>query len=133
MRWLILSLLLIGGCVSNRFISPDPGYAVWDKVKRRLPVQPEYYRLWRETEQCSKTHKEWGHVKFYVVDMDLTSMPIHGQDVMAYWDSGDDSITLLERYVHDDVIVKHEMLHSITGELKHPLVLFRDACNAMPN
>jgi hypothetical protein len=132
MRWILLGLLLgLSGCMPTRFISPDNDFAVYDRIKQPLAVQPEYYHLWLEVEKCSGLHRDWGHVKFYVLDMDVWGLPIHGMWLAAYWNEPDNSITFLERYVHDPRIVKHEMLHSLIGKGGHPKELFIDACDVM--
>lgn len=130
MRWLFsfLFLLCIVSC-NGRYITPDPDFGIYDRIKVPLTVQPEYPRLWQEVQQCSGLQKKWGGIKFYVIDMDVVGLPAHDIWFAAYWNQPDNSITFLQRYVHDERTIKHEMLHSLIGHSGHPDSLFITKCN----
>lgn len=91
---------------------------------------PAVYRQWHQkTQQCSGLAEDFSTVKFYVVPGVETFSTGDGQKV-GQWiqDGGIDRIIVAGNYQNHEMVVSHELLHSLLGRQGHPAEYFSQRC-----
>jgi hypothetical protein len=92
---------------------------------------PEVYREWfARTQQCSHLSGTMDRVQFLVVPGVATFETEAGPKV-GLWvrRGGQHYIVVAGDYADHEMVVRHEMLHSLIGASGHPAGLFSDKCN----
>jgi hypothetical protein len=92
-------------------------------------VPPEMYRAWWTlTEECSGSRGDFAAIRWYVIPGE-TFFPGH-PGVNAVYYSGSRRTVVTERAMYDGQVIRHEMLHALTGleHGRHPRQQFRVNC-----
>ncbi len=91
---------------------------------------PALYREWHQkTQACSGLTEDFATVKFYVVPGVETFSTGDGQKV-GQWiqDGGSNRIIVAGKYQNHEMVVSHELLHSLLGRDGHPAEYFNQRC-----
>jgi hypothetical protein len=91
---------------------------------------PAIYRDWHQkTQACSGLTEEFSTVKFYVVPGVETFSTGEGQKV-GQWirDGGTNRIIVAGNYQNHEMVVSHELLHSLLNREGHPAEYFAERC-----
>ena len=78
-----------------------------------LQAQPPYAFWWQMTESCSGRTGDFSTIRWFVVP-GADSFEVSGKHYNGYW-YGNNSIVIASRHVLDGQLVRHEMLHALTG------------------
>jgi hypothetical protein len=107
-RWACALLSVLLGCAADAAAPSDH--------ERFTP--PDIYRTWfAETEVCSGLSGEFERLRFYRVPGGEFPCPT-GMCVARWTDSHE--IFVAEEFLHDEMVVRHEMLHDLIGQPGHP-------------
>lgn len=93
---------------------------------RRISAPPVYRVWWSITEACSGRRGTLASVEWYVVP-GVSQFERNGVPVSGYWSSRN-RIVLAERAMLDGGLVRHEMLHALTGAGGHSRDTFLERC-----
>lgn len=92
-----------------------------------LEVSAAYRQWWGEVEQCAGRSAPIERVRFWVIKGD--QFPCPNGPCAGHWRSPHD-VYIAETWVHNAILVKHEMLHDLLGTGAHPAAQFGPAaCN----
>jgi hypothetical protein len=92
-----------------------------------LEVTSAYRQWWAEIEDCAGRSAPIDRVRFWVVKGD--EFPCPNGPCAGHWRSPHD-VYIAETWVHNETLVKHEMLHDVLGTGDHPTAYFgAAACN----
>ena len=142
--------LLFSGCQCTTIVY-KPLKGDLRQARPILPLPPQYYRWWRQVEQCSGIRKPMRSVTFWIIAKDYFKSDT-GMFARAYWglyvlDTAVDNGEVLRERIYlaapvalTDWLVKHEMLHALVGRDSiaspldpwHPPLYFRDKCALLP-
>lgn len=92
---------------------------------------PAVYQDWhRKTEQCSGLNGNLSSIKFYVVP-GVETFPTSDGAKVGEWttDGRTNRIVLAGNYQKYEMVVRHEILHSLLGAAGHPTEYFVDRCH----
>ena len=91
---------------------------------------PAVYREWHQkTQQCSGLAEDFSTVKFYVVPGVETFSTGDGQKVGQWIRHGNVSqVVIAGNYQNHEMVVSHELLHSLLGREGHPTEYFNQRC-----
>jgi hypothetical protein len=89
-----------------------------------------YARWWAMVESCSGLKRPMREIDWYVTENALRN-PKNGEDISAYYSQGSTRIVLAGDQVINGSIVRHEMLHSLTGVSGHPRSAFLQGCGGV--
>lgn len=78
-----------------------------------IPAQPPYALWWQMTETCSGKSADFSTIRWFVVPH-ADSFEVHGKHYNGYW-YDDNSIVIAAKHLLDGQLVRHEMLHALTG------------------
>lgn len=113
LRWAALALAAaLVACAGNRRLAP---------FQPTWPIQPrpEYRVWWARTEACSGRDANFAAVQFFAVTPADGYIYLAGQRAHAWWVRRGNRIYLPANRLDDEQLVRHEMLHAITGEAEH--------------
>ena len=88
---------------------------------------PIYRTWWAQVEECSGKTGSFGRVRWFVIP-GTDSFVANGQQVNGLWIEHYRYIVLAESRVSDSLVVRHEMLHDLSGSVTHPPELFDQRC-----
>jgi hypothetical protein len=93
-----------------------------------MVAPPQYALWWRLTERCAARVVDPGQIRWYVVPgaEDLGQADIQGEYFPV-----SRRIVVAGRYVQNALLVRHEMLHAITGTSGHPAEDFQRRCGGV--
>jgi hypothetical protein len=111
--WAVTLLLTVGGC------GFDP------EGDRALDPPPIYQEWWAKTEECSGLKGNFERLRWSVVEG--TSFSCSSGQCAGHW-SADHHIFLASKWVMDEMVVRHEMLHDLIGRPGHPAPPFGEGC-----
>jgi hypothetical protein len=119
-----LALAVIAGCTPTEPsapLLPDGAIAI---------DAPLEYAVWFErTERCAGLSGRITAIKFYVIPGVDTFLTDQGQKVGMWTRRGDDhTIIVAGNYRSHEMVVRHEMLHSLIGQSGHPAEYFAERC-----
>jgi len=119
-----LGLALIGGCTPTEPTSPLPSNAV-------AIDPPLEYAVWFErTERCAGLSGRITSIQFLVVPGVDTFPTDQGPKVGMWTRRGDHhTIIVAGNYRNHEMVVRHEMLHSLIGQSGHPPEYFAERCH----
>lgn len=118
----LMTALLAAGC-SGGPLPPDAG--------PMNPVPAVYSRWWGMTESCSGTKGDLAALRWYVVPG--ASVTLHGERVAGYWNANDNFVVLPSDLALHGEIVRHEMLHALLRNARHPRSMFLGTCAGLVN
>ena len=78
-----------------------------------IQAQPPYALWWQITETCSGKSRNFSTIRWFAVP-NTDSFEIHGKHYNGYW-YDDNSIVIAAKHLLDGQLVRHEMLHALTG------------------
>ena len=113
---------------------PIAGCAVSGK---RLPLgavpmpAPAVFQQWyQRTQECSGLHGSFSALQWFVIP-GVSSFRTHDGPAVGMWKKGRGSgaIVLAGNFVDRELVVRHEMLHSLIGRSGHPTELFIERCH----
>jgi hypothetical protein len=104
----------LGGC--DRFAPEDAVVLV---------PPAEFQTWWARTEQCSGREGRFARVRWFVVPGDSFACP-SGRCVGRWED--DHTIYIAAGWLHDEMVVRHEMLHDLLDLPGHPNPPFGIGC-----
>jgi hypothetical protein len=121
-----LRSLLLASLVAGCFLPTEPplpdGIAPFE-------APPQFARWWSLVESCSGHTGAFANVQWYVVP-GAAEFTVDGKRYQGYtWNQGD-RIVLADGSRLDGTLVRHEMLHALTGK-GHPASLFRERCGGI--
>lgn len=94
-----------------------------------LDVPEAYRHWWAQMEECAQRVAPFDRVRFWVVRGD--EFPCPKGPCAGHWRSPHD-VYIAETWVHNETLVKHEMLHDLLGSGEHPATYFGPAaCNVV--
>ena len=91
---------------------------------------PIYRTWWAQVEQCSGESAAISRVRWFAV-RGSDSFVANGQRDNGLWIAHYRYIVLGEGRVSDSLVVRHEMLHDLTGSLTHPAEYFDRRCGGL--
>lgn len=119
-----IALAVIGGCTPTEPTASEPLGAV--------PfTPPAEYAVWFErTEQCAGLSGRFESIQWLVVPGVETFSTEQGQKVGMWTRKGEShTIVIAGNYRDHEMVVRHEMLHSLIGERGHPSQYFESRCH----
>ncbi|HET9514345.1 MAG TPA: hypothetical protein VFO95_10510 [Gemmatimonadales bacterium] len=118
-----IALAVIGGCTPTEPSSPLPVGAV-------AFAPPSGYTVWFDrTEGCAGLSGHMETIQWYVVPEVETFMTDQGEKVGMWARRGDQEVIIIAgNYVNHEMVVRHEMLHSLLGQRGHPVEYFEQKC-----
>ncbi len=94
-----------------------------------MPVPVSYQEWHAKTEACSGLSGDFSTIKFYVVHGVETFSTKAGAKVGEWTSNGVTSrIVIAGNYRGHEMVVRHELLHSLLREEGHPTAYFVDRC-----
>jgi hypothetical protein len=124
-RWILAVSLAAFAACSDRFVpAPLPEGAV------PFGAPPIYQTWWAQVEQCSGHSAAFGRVRWFVVP-NADSFIAEGRRDNGIWIEHYRYIVLGESRIGDSLVVRHEMLHDLSGSLGHPAEYFRQKCGGV--
>ena len=94
-------------------------------------LAPAVFREWyARTQECSGLHGAFANLQWFVIP-GVSSFRTHDGPAVGMWKKGHGvgSIFLAGNFVDRELVVRHEMLHSLIGRSGHPAELFIDRCH----
>ena len=94
-------------------------------------LPPEVFReWWSATEQCAGISKDFTDILWYVVP-DQQSIPTANGEKVGLWfgSVSGSAIVLAGDWKNSELVVRHEILHHLLKEVKHPNEYFKDRCH----
>ena len=116
---------LLSGCSS---LSPsEPTLPVG---ATEIAASAEYQAWHAKTEACSGLSGDFSTIKFYVVP-GVETFPTTGGPKVGEWtsDGATNRIVLAGNYRNFEMVVRHELLHSLLRKEGHPREYFVDRCH----
>ncbi len=92
---------------------------------------PGVFQDWyQRTEACSGLQGSWTSLRWYVIPGASSFVAAEGP-VVGLWTRERKAgvIVLAGNFANDELVVRHEMLHSLIGKEGHPPDLFISACH----
>jgi hypothetical protein len=118
-----IALAVIGGCTPTEPGAPLPVGTI------AFTPPPEYQTWFLRTEACAGISGRYQNIQWLVVPGVETFMTDQGEKVGMWAKRGDhETITLAGNYRSHEMVVRHEMLHSLIGQRGHPTVYFEQRC-----
>ena len=120
----IAFLALVSSC-SDRFApAPLPEGAV------PFGPPPIYRTWWGQVEECSGEREAFDRGRWFVMP-GVDAFVANGQRVNGLWIQHYRYIVLAENRLMDSLVVRHEMLHDLTGNVGHPPEYFQNRCGGV--
>ena len=91
--------------------------AVAPEVRRQFDPPAEYRTWFESTESCSGLGGDFSRLRFFQVPGDEFACP-SGMCVARWTD--EHHIYVAEAFVHNEMVIRHEMLHDLIGHAGHP-------------
>lgn len=115
-------LIAIATACGDRFAPPP-------LPEGAIPFGPPrvYETWWKDVEECSAFHAPFRRVRWFVVPGE-ESFVVNGQRDNGLWIEHYRFIILAEARLYDSLVVRHEMLHDLSGSLDHPAEYFQQRC-----
>lgn len=92
---------------------------------------PVYATWWAMTEACAGVQAAMAAVQWFVVPGASAVHTGGVGDADGYWSAAGHQIVLAEAAVGDGGVVRHEMLHALTGRASHTRADFLDRCGGI--
>lgn len=89
-----------------------------------------FAQWWRETEACSELQREFADVTWYAVSDDQRIV-VGGRTYDAYWWARPSRIVVRAGVLYDGPLVRHEMLHALTGSGTHGNAFVRECAGVV--
>lgn len=120
---MLLATATLVGCAPTGPSTPVPAGAV------PLPA-PSIYREWFDrTAECAGREGRFERIEWYVVPGVETFETDEGAKVGMWIRRGEsDRIVIAGNYRDHEMVVRHEILHSLLGKHGHPADYFTDRC-----
>lgn len=97
---------------------------------RHLVVPAEFEAWWSATESCSELSGRLSRIEWYVVpDANTLSTPEGPKAGVWSHSSEGMRIVLAGKYVDNELVVRHEMLHALLDREGHPAEYFQTRCH----
>jgi hypothetical protein len=94
-----------------------------------MSAPPEYLEWWHKTEACSGRQGDPSAIEWYVVPDKAVFETSDGEKVGLWSRSSDGTrIVLAGLYAHNELVVRHEMLHALLNHEGHPSEYFVTRC-----
>jgi hypothetical protein len=124
-----LGSLALGGLLSG-CASLAPSEASLPIGATEIPVSASYQDWHTKTQECSGLSGELSTIKFYVVP-GVDSFPTSQGFKVGEWTSKDgvSRIVIAGNYQRHEMVVSHELLHSLLRREGHPTEFFVDRCH----
>lgn len=123
-RAVAVSLVVASGCSATEPTSATPPGAV------PITAPPAYAEWFAQTESCSGLHGPSGQIQWYVVPGVETFETDAGPKVgMWVKEGGREIIVIAGNYQNHEMVVRHEMLHSLLRAHGHPTDYFVERCH----
>jgi len=92
-----------------------------------VPISPprQYALWWRLTERCAGRSADFNQISWYAVP---DAEDLGEDDVQGEFFPLSHRIVVAGRWVEEPFLVRHEMLHAITGYRTHPAEVFQRRC-----
>ena len=88
------------------------------------PTAPPNYEEWfEELEACSGLRGYFDRIRFLFMD----EVVVNGKQYGGYW-WNNDTIWLRNDLAQNELMVKHELMHSLVRTLDHPVQYFNGVC-----
>ena len=91
----------------------------------KLTAPPDYRQWWAKTEACSGLSGNFDQIDFETVPGADFQCPTG--TCVGRWEPGH-HIYLAASWSHNEMVVRHEMLHELLGRSGHPLPPFGNPC-----
>ncbi len=118
-----IALAVIGGCTPTEPSSSQPYGAV------EFSPPAEYLVWYERTERCAGLLGRFQDVQWLVVPGVETFSTEQGSKVGMWTRQGDrHTIVIAGNYRDHEMVVRHEMLHSLIGHSGHPAEYFEQRC-----
>ena len=91
---------------------------------------PVYAQWWADVEACAGRQAPAGRVRWFVVPR-VESFVADGRRDNGLWIDHYRYIVLAESGLSDSLLVRHEMLHDLTGRVDHPAEYFVERCGGV--
>ncbi len=115
---------LLSGCAAL-----SPSETVLPVGATEIPVPAAYSQWHARTQACSGLSGDFSTIKFYVVPGVETFSTTQGQKVGEWTSDGTTSrIVIAGNYRDHEMVVRHELLHSLLRKEGHPPEYFVDRC-----
>lgn len=99
---------------------------------RQMAPLPRYSVWWEMAKSCSGVNRDVASVTFYSDPNTQARVDESANDiVVGEWNSASNSIVLLDSYVTNPTVVRHEMVHALLRAGGHPAPTFRDDCSGI--
>ena len=119
-----LALAVISGCTPTEPSSPLPDGAI------AIDAPLEYAVWFERTERCANLSGLITSIQFYVIPGVDTFLTDQGEKVGMWTRRGEHhSIIIAGNYRNHEMVVRHEMLHSLIGQSGHPDEYFGQKCH----
>ena len=118
-----IALAVIGGCTPTEPSAPLPLGAV-------AFTPPAEYQIWFDrTQECAAISGRFEAIQWLVVPGVETFVTDQGLKVGMWARRGDHQVIIVAgNYQDHEMVVPHEMLHSLIGERGHPAEYFEQRC-----
>ena len=123
LRSTLLLVALLGAC------DVPTGPALPVGAVQLVPPAP-YAMWWQLTEQCSGLEASFTSVRWYVVP-GAAEIVVDGRSYQGYWWPNGNRIVLAEHAALNGPLVRHEMLHAITGRGDHSRNQYMSRCGGI--
>lgn len=97
---------------------------------QRFEPPPVYQLWWDMVAACSGSRASMSGVSWYVVP-GASTVEVRGDRYAGYWSSAGNAIVLAEGAMFDGSLIRHEMLHAVTGDAGHPRAAFLAGCGGV--
>lgn len=93
-------------------------------------IPPKVFRAWWEaTEQCAGVSKDFAGISWYVLPDRRSISTSDGEKVgMWFGSTSGSAIVLAGPWQESELVVRHEILHHLLKDEKHPDTYFKDRC-----
>ena len=117
---------MLAAAVSCSATGPSP----WIPAGAELLAPPPEFSVWFDrTQSCSGRSGSYRSIEFYVVPGVDTFPTDQGPKVGMWLRRGDrHAIVLAGNWSRHEMVVRHEMLHSLLGQAGHPDTYFTERC-----
>lgn len=95
-----------------------------------LPVPPVFREWYQRTQECSGLQGSFWALRWFVIP-GVSSFRTGEGPAVGLWKKGRGSgtIVLAGNFADRELVVRHEMLHSLIGRSGHPAELFIERCH----
>ena len=87
---------------------------------------PQYRAWWQVVESCAGKRASFDGVSWYTVEPQ--QLVVHGDNAAGAWFAENNSIVVVQNWVTQGSLVRHEMLHAILETGDHPIRDFNVRC-----